>query len=289
MLSSFCIKTNNKQILDYLKNEFENTNLQELYMSINKFKNFRNIILHYKSEKIQSFYMVLSQTIAKSIMKFYELKLTKKILISNYFYFSDIDRKTILDSCIELLEESMEEKQYRQEIIYSALYDYIINNKYIVIDGFVNFRLRKYIKTLDEIVDIAVDKFVVEREYNEFISLLRLYINSKEAIEPVVHLIYHDQESVLLNKQKQILDTSSDVFDAKYLSDISFSSNDYALNALLSLLPGKIYVHLIDGEEDEFVNTLKLIFENRIYICRDCAICNLYKIQKYGANKAKTE
>ena len=63
----------------------------------------------------------------------------------------------------------------------------------------------------------------------------------------------------------------------KYLSDISFSNNDYVLNTLLNLIPKKIYIHLIDNNTDEFINTVKLIFENRVKICSDCSICKLYK------------
>ncbi len=68
------------------------------------------------------------------------------------------------------------------------------------------------------------------------------------------------------------------MFDAKYLSDISFSSNDYCLNTLLNLLPSKLHIHLVDNFEDEFITTLKLIFENRVYICNDCDICRVYRL-----------
>ena len=53
------------------------------------------------------------------------------------------------------------------------------------------------------------------------------------------------------------------------MSDISFSSNDYALNTLLNLVPKKIYIHLLDGESDEFINTIKLIFEDRVEFSSD--------------------
>lgn len=55
---------------------------------------------------------------------------------------------------------------------------------------------------------------------------------------------------------------------------------NYTLNTLLTLLPQKIYIHLIDDYIDEFINTLKLIFEKRISYCHDCDICNIYKIPK---------
>ena len=67
------------------------------------------------------------------------------------------------------------------------------------------------------------------------------------------------------------------MFNAKYLSDITFSANDYALNTLLTLVPSKIYIHLIDNNIDEFITTLKLIFENRVIYCNDCTICKMYK------------
>ena len=41
-----------------------------------------------------------------------------------------------------------------------------------------------------------------------------------------------------------------------------------------------MYIHLIENRIDEFLNTLILIFENRIELCTDCPICNLYKNTK---------
>ena len=54
MLRSFCVKINNKSILDYLQYEFENSDLDELYISQHKFKNYKNIILHYKADDVSS-------------------------------------------------------------------------------------------------------------------------------------------------------------------------------------------------------------------------------------------
>ena len=91
------------------------------------------------------------------------------------------------------------------------------------------------------------------------------------------HLIYLNGESILLDKQKNIVQLEGNINNAKYLSDITFSSNDIALNTLLSLLPEKIEIHIID-KEDEFINTLKLIFEDRVRICTDCNICRTYRM-----------
>ena len=94
----------------------------------------------------------------------------------------------------------------------------------------------------------------------------------------VVHVVYTDKDSILLDKEKNIIPIDHTLLEAKYLSDISFSSNDYCLNALLNILPQKLYIHLITNYEDEFITTLKLIFENRISICNDCDICHVYRL-----------
>jgi len=106
-----------------------------------------------------------------------------------------------------------------------------------------------------------------------------MYINSKEYGSEIIHLIYQNQESILLDKFKNVVELDNDVLNSKYLSDISFSSNDFALNSLLTLLPQVIYIHVVDVE-DEFINTLKLIFDNRVFICSDCNMCKMHKLEK---------
>ena len=133
---------------------------------------------------------------------------------------------------------------------------------------------------LENIVDEAVNTFIIEKEYLEFVSLLKMYINSQNSNCEIVHLIYNNENSILLDENKNIINISDDIFKAKYLSDITFSSNDYALNSLLTLIPKKIYIHLIDSVIDEFIQTIGLIFENRTEICTDCNICKLYKNNK---------
>ena len=147
----------------------------------------------------------------------------------------------------------------------------------MILDGFVRFRLKEYVKYIDNIVDEGVNKYIIDKEYTEFINLLKVYIESKKSEIDLIHLIYINGESILLDKNKNFISITENIFNAKYLSDISFSSNDFALNTLLTLLPEKIEIHLIE-KEDEFINTLKSIFEGRIQICSDCNICRTYKM-----------
>ena len=169
--------------------------------------------------------------------------------------------------------------------LYNNFLLYISSHKSLVLTGFINFRMQDYWNILDDVIDEAVNSYIIEKEYLEFISLLKLYINSQASLCDVVHVIYSSSDSILLDKNKNIIEDDKDVFEAKYLSDISFSSNDYTLNSLLNLLPKKIYIHLLEDYVDEFISTLQAIFENRVCICRDCNICKIYKNQKHSLFK----
>ena len=279
MIYTVCIKTNNNNVLDYLLNNFKEIQLEKKYYSKNSFKLYDNIIFHYIGNSSMAFYSNISKILANCIINFYESNLIKKIISLNYFYFSNVEKKAIYKKCILNLA-SPELLVLKHDFIYKAINNYFLSNKQMVLDGFVNFRIKEYMNLLDEQVDLSVDNFLVEREYIEFVNLLKIYINSKHSLTNLIHLIYINGETILLDEKKQLIDASSFKLEAKYLSDITFSSNDYALNTLLTLLPKKLKVHL-DCEKDEFINTLELIFENKIIFCNNCSLCKELRNTKF--------
>lgn len=274
-MKSFCIKTNNREIIDYLLNKFDKIDFANISYIDRKFKIYMNFIVHYTGEELENFYKILCNIITETILEFYEINIIRRILSFNYFYFDEIERRKIGEICIESLKNN--KLKNRNKTIYSKVKKYVEKNKSMILDGFVTFRIKEYIEKIDELVDEGVNKYIIEKEYAEFISLLKMYVNSKDPETEEIHLIYTNGESILLDKNKDIITISNNNFNAKYLSDITFSSNDFALNALLSLLPKKINIHLIT-KKDEFIDTLCLIFENRVYMCTDCNICRTYKI-----------
>ena len=274
-MKSFCIKTNNREIINYLLNKFDKIDFANISYIDRKFKIYNNFIVHYTGENLEEFYKILGNIITDTIIKFYEIHIIRRILGFNYFYFDEFERNKIEEVCIESLKNN--KFKNRNKTICNKIQKYLKKNKSMILDGFVTFRIKEYIEKIDELVDEGVNKYIVEKEYAEFIILLKMYVNSKEPETEEIHLIYTNGESILLDKNKDIITIANNSFNAKYLSDITFSSNDFALNALLSLLPKKINVHLIT-KKDEFIDTLCLIFEEKVYMCTDCNICRTYKI-----------
>ncbi len=285
-MSSLCIKSNNEDILTYLQNEFSEFNMLNVFYSKHEFKSYKNIIIHYTGIDNELFYTKLATIFSYLVIDYFENNIIKSILSSNYFYFDHSEFNKILALCAENLCDSEFTFSNRQMLIFESFYEYITEHHSIVLSGFINFRLQKYRKLLEELVDLSVNEFIIEREYLEFVSLLRIYINSQNSSKQTVHLISIDNDIFLLDENMNFIDIDTKALNAKYLSDVSFSNNDYVLNTLLNLLPQKIYLHKVSPLSNlDFINTLQLIFENRIESCNDCNICNLYKKIKAGIKK----
>ena len=266
-MKSLCLKSTNLNNLNYLLDCFENFDLDNVYFSSNKFKNYDNIIIHYLGNDDELFLTKLSNMFSFLIIDLYEQEILKNIISYNYFYFDSYETEKILGISLEQLSEDLSYiEQGRDLLIFDSSYNYLKENKHIYIDGFINFRLKDYIDFLNKIVDSSVNNFIVEREYLEFISLLKLYINSKQPSIDIIYLVYDNKNPILLDSNKNIIDINKNISNTKYLSDISFSNNDYILNTLLSIIPSKIIIYLKNNCIDEFINTLTLIFENKVEI-----------------------
>lgn len=266
---SFCIKDNHLDIQDFLMSEISNSSISNIYYSKHSFKIYDNIIVHYTGEDISQFYNFLSVIITNAILKFYEPKIIKKMIEKDYFYFDKIEKDAIFDEYYSLLSLCEDRK------IGHNIQEYIESNKSMVLSGFVTFRLKNYIEFLNELLESAVSKFVLDKEYFEFVSLLKSYVDSKIPNPINVNLIYVNHNSILVDENGDIIEYED--FNSEYLSDITFSDNDYALNTLIGKLPQEILVHLI-SPKDEYIDTLELIFGEKLKICTGCDICSAYKL-----------
>ena len=254
---SVCIKDNNINLLDYLINEINNSGLDNIFYSRHSFRVYENLIVHYKGENKDFFYDFLSKVVANAIIIFYEEKKVRRLIHFDYFYFEKSDKNIIFDEYKILVNKvSLFEKEQKFSLVCSPLNSFIKNNKSIVLEGFLN-------------------QFILDKEYIEFVNLLKDYVDSKVPNKESVNLIYVNNEALLLSQDGNII--ALDKFDSKYLSDISFSNNDYVLNTLVGIIPSKIYLHLV-SPKDNFIKTIELIFGDRVKYCQGCQLCSAYEI-----------
>lgn len=265
-MKSICIKTNNESLKKYLLKNIKVLELEDSILSCYKFKIFENLIIHYLGDDEDYFIEEISYCLANAVIDIYEESIIDSIIKNNYFYFTNIEQKEIAKKCKDEIKQDVGFNRINS--IALSFYRYFSENKSVIFEGFINFRIKQYLMFLDSVIDISVNKFIIDREYKEFIDLLKTYIKTKPTSANVLHLIYNNQTSTVLDENEKPIKTNGEVFKHAYISDISFSSNDYALNILLTTIPKKLIIHTED-EDDEFINTLKLIFENRVVISKE--------------------
>ena len=159
-LKSICIKTISEEKIEYLISELEKINLK-IIISNYRFKTYDNLIIHYKSDDfIEDFFEEISEVIKKLIVKYYEEDIINKSIEKNYFYLSSLERKYILEITKKVLELPDEKIGYKNKLLKEIIKKYVLENKKIIIEGFVNFRIKEYKELLEKIVEVSVFSYL---------------------------------------------------------------------------------------------------------------------------------
>ena len=160
-MRSICLKTNNEEIISYIIQRLENE-FDDIIISENQFKIYKNVIIHYVGQNERNFLIQFSETLADVISVFYERKLLSRMIDDNYCYFEEIEKEIILKICEKIIELQEASFKYKEEILKGLVYEYFLeNNKYMILDGFMNFRVKPYLEVLDYVVDTSVTNFVL--------------------------------------------------------------------------------------------------------------------------------
>lgn len=159
-MKSICLKTNNDEIIKYMLKKLEQ-NFEEIVISTNQFKIYKNIIVHYIGTNERKFLLDFCTIMSEMLQCFFEGKILSKIIDENYCYFEEFEKEVILkisEKIIELQEENLE---YKKEILKGLVYEYFLDNKIMILDGFMNFRVKPYLEVLDYVVDTSVTNYVI--------------------------------------------------------------------------------------------------------------------------------
>lgn len=159
-MKSICIKSVSVEKIEYLIEQFEKLPIN-IYISNYRFKTFENLIIHYpEKEYIEEFYDIVSIVLKKTIERFYEDEYIQKCIDKNYCYLTGIERKYIFQITKKVLELPDEKIGYKNDILKKCIKEYLRENKKILIEGFVNFRVKDYKELLEKIIEVSVFSYL---------------------------------------------------------------------------------------------------------------------------------
>jgi hypothetical protein len=159
-MKSFCIKIDSEDKKNFLLEQLNQIELDDFYISDLEFRVYKNVIVHYTGKNVIFFEKNLSEVIANCIQHFYEEKILEKIIRKNYFYLSEDEQDSIIRISVRILNATKETEDFGKEILQELIYEYIDENKKMILDGFIIFRTKEYIEILDYISELAVTSYL---------------------------------------------------------------------------------------------------------------------------------
>ena len=221
----------------------------------------------------------LANIIADIVIENLEKRFISSIIKHKHQEFSTDERDIIQKMTIEHLDELLTPdkslgKILRKEEILRKIIQYFKQSQELNVEGFVRFRLKEYIEELKLAVEMAVDDFIIEKEYNEFIELLKYFVELQEPRIDLVNVLKKENGSF------QILDKSGGIINNEYLEgyfaemfEEEVEYEDLLVSALINIAPLKIMLHF---QNDETEKTVEKIFSKRVEVCKGCELCNKY-------------
>lgn len=204
----------------------------------------------------------------------------KKIINKAYGCFSPEDKKSLIKSVKSAIdtEEDIHNKLFvmrRNRIIESISRDYFEEKNEINLEGFLTFRLKSYVKELAELVDYNADSFLMQKEYEEFINLLKSYINLQPHQIEMLHVVVtENREYIFYDKNGNVLTRELEIETEEELG-WEYSSDDLLVNVLINKNPAVITLHNRQFMKREVVDTIESLFSGRVEKCNGCVFCRI--------------
>jgi putative sporulation protein YtxC len=165
---------------------------------------------------------------------------------------------------------------HRQDKITQLLTDYLYDQNYLNIEGFINFRLQDYWENLEGAVKLAVEDYMREKEYDDFVRLLKYFVDAQEPRVGTVNILLMapgPMQSLdkIVNKTKNIY-INGFIFD---MVDSEINSEDVLISALISIAPRRVILHVpVPKKVNNVIVTLQKVFGERLKICAGCTCCH---------------
>ena len=211
-----------------------------------------------------------AQILADYIVSEIEPMLLDKMASHHHPHLSERERVLVVDNVRQrLLREEMLTGESRRHLILRNLEEFLQKQDQINIEGFIRFRLQDYQRELLNLINQSADDLMIEKEYQDFINLLKYFVEIQQPRFPEMHLICLAEGMVLCDNKFKVLHREKE-------RDIEGA--DAIVSTLVTAAPNFVTIHLNNFDEDnELVSTIQHIFATRVKLCFGCERCNREK------------
>lgn len=212
----------------------------------------------------------------------YEELLVIRLIDDNYAYLTSRDRKLLKRKVMLRLngQDIFDSPRYckafernqRKSRVWAKLAEYLEGEDEIVLEGFITFRLKEYLEELFEIVDQTVEEYLVEREYHEFVKLLRHLMKRQKEPGSTINVVRKaDGSYELLDDKLRPIEGEVGQFLEKSPETFELGVDDLIVSAIVTLAPEKVIWHG-SSENSPCYDLIKDLLEDRLVICPGCSL-----------------
>lgn len=219
----------------------------------------------------------IADDLSDIIIEYLQFRIVEKIIRAEYFYFSREEKCKILQDTMAIMWGG--NPTVRSEvilkrwlgIIQKRIIEHLYKNDELIMEGFIRFRMKDFIKELNESIDRAVDDLLIEKEYTEFIKLLRYFVEIQEPKVDEVHVLMEDDKKyTLLDSGYHVINNEILEDLAKEISDKEISYDDLLISSLITIAPNRITIHQYDKiSNTELLDTIKNVFCGRVVMSKE--------------------
>lgn len=196
----------------------------------------------------------------------------RRILREHYYFEDEDEQQQILDIIQSILQgnrsdlESLINSVNVNQQLEKAIEEMFAEHSAFSFDSFVRFRMRPFLGELEKYVEISIDEYKMEQEYQMFIQTLRQFISNRSPKIPELHLLMNE-DVTFYNEQFCEIQRGelTRMIDRKLLSNHPVYIDSVTIAPLLSIAPATIYLYT-DNWEEPLVRTIENIFEERVTV-----------------------
>ena len=231
------------------------------------------------NEKIKDIInLYVSNILYRIVIDNYRKKEIFEFLTDNYFFLKQREIIEVEDEIVKVLK--YEETTKSEDSIYclnrinsmiEKIRDCINEKQEINIDGFITFRMKKLRGDIESIIDKVVERYMVEKEYKEFVKLLKYFVEIQECkIEEINIIIEENNNYIIKNGEGKDLyyDFLKEITEEQ--GRLELNMEDVLISGLITSAPKKIIIY---GKENctnkEFLDTIENVFGNKVTV-REC-------------------
>ncbi len=227
----------------------------------------------------------ISNVLTDLIINLYQENILRKLIDNRCYYLKDREREEIYEQTMSIIKSNEElclkDKQFyvnRKKRVLNNVKDFLEKNNKIILEGFVNFRLKFLITYMEKALEKSLEDFFIQKEYKEFIKILQYFVDAQQPRIDLVNVVINNEKNhQLYDKNKKIIKNDFLEEIAEVMSDNNMNYEDLLISSLITIAPKQVVIHVTDKslEDMEVIKTIKNVFVNRVEMCQGCDLCSL--------------